>query len=82
MSPDVRTLDSDTFFSGSLGVGLMVLPTNRVGVRLEARTHATLLRSDSDLFCESGPGGGLCAVAVNGDVLWQVEAFAGVVFRF
>lgn len=82
ISPDLPTLDSDTFWSGSVGAGLQVFPTQKVGLRLEIRGHGTLLSSSSDLFCSSGPQGGVCAIAIEGNALWQVEVFAGAVFRF
>lgn len=82
VSPGFDGLDSDTFWSFSIGGGLQVFPTKRVGLRLEARAWGTLISSSSDLFCASGAQGGVCAIAVDGDVLWQFETMAGVVFRF
>ena len=83
---DVKTagFDSDTFFSFSLGPGLQFRPNERLGLRLEVRAFGTLIRSDSALFCVSNPGGGSagCAITVAGEVLWQVQTMAGVVFRF
>lgn len=83
---DVKTAgyDSDTFFSFSIGPGLQIRPNERLGLRLEARLFGSLIRSDSTLFCISNPGGATagCAITVTGDVLWQVQTFAGVVFRF
>ena len=74
--------DSDSFFSFSLGLGLQVRPTDRLGIRLEARGFGTLLDSDTDIFCEFGPNNNICAVRVDGTIMWQVEAIAGIVFRF
>lgn len=74
--------DSDTFFSGSIGAGLMFRPTARVGLRVEARAYGTLTDSDTDLFCLLGGETNVCAVRVDGNVLAQVEVFAGVVLRF
>ena len=74
--------DSDSFFSFSLGLGFQVAPTNRLGLRLEARGFGTLLDSNSDLFCEFGPTNNVCAVRIDGTIMWQVEALAGLVFRF
>jgi hypothetical protein len=74
--------DSDSFFSFSLGLGFRVAPTNRLGLRLEARSYATLLDSNSNLFCEFGPTNNICAVRIDGTLMWQVEALAGIVFRF
>jgi hypothetical protein len=74
--------DSDVFFSGSIGLGLQILPESRVGIRLEARAYGTLTDSDTDLFCSTGPDENICAIRVDGEVLGQFETFAGVVFRF
>ena len=74
--------DSDSFFSFSLGLGFQVAPTNRLGLRLEARGYGTLLDSSSDLFCEFGPSNNICVVRIDGTIMWQVEALAGIVFRF
>ncbi len=81
---DISTpgFDSDAFWSFSLGLGLHVSPTSRLGLRLEARAFGTLLDSDSDLFCEFGPGNNVCAVRIDGTLMWQTEALAGIVFRF
>jgi hypothetical protein len=73
---------SDTFWSGSLGVGFQIRPTSRLGIRLEARGYATLVSSNSSLFCASGPEGGACLVQVDGKILSQFEVLLGVVFRF
>ena len=75
---------SDTFFGFSIGGGLQIAPTSRLGLRLEARAFGTTLSSGSTIFCVSDPGGGQagCAITVEGDILWQVQAMAGVVFRF
>lgn len=73
---------SDSFFSGSIGIGLQMMPNARLGFRLEARAYGTLTDSDTDLFCRTGPDLNICAVRVDGEVLGQVQAFGGVVFRF
>jgi hypothetical protein len=73
---------SDTFFSGSIGVGMLIVPSSRIGLRLEARAHGTLMNSSTDLFCETGPDINACAIRIQGDLLTQIETFAGVVFRF
>jgi len=80
--PGLAGVDSETFFSFSIGTGLQIRPNDRFGIRLEARGYGTLLDSDSDLFCQSGPAGAICAVRVEGAVLWQFQATAGFVFRF
>ena len=82
ISPTLGNLNSDTFWSASIGAGLQVFPTERIGLRFEGRVWGTLLSSSTDLFCSSGSQGGLCAIAVDGDALWQFTALAGVVVRF
>jgi len=74
--------DSDTFFSGSIGIGLQVLPASRIGLRLEVRAIGTLTDSDTDLFCATGPDQNVCAIRVDGEMLGQVETWAGVALRF
>ena len=74
--------NSDTFFSGSIGVGMKFLPTSRVGIRVEARAYGTLVSSSTDLFCSTGPDLNLCAIRLEGRMLSQVETFAGITVRF
>ncbi len=81
---DTEGFGSDTFFSFSIGGGLQIAPSSRLGLRLEARAFGTMLRSGSTIFCLSDPGNGTagCAITVSGDVLWQFQTMAGIVFRF
>ncbi|NCF15373.1 MAG: outer membrane beta-barrel protein [Gammaproteobacteria bacterium] len=81
---DSQGFGSDTFFGFSIGGGIQIAPSSRVGLRLEARAFGTALNSGSTIFCVSNPGGGQagCAITVAGDVLWQLQAMAGIVFRF
>ncbi|MGI9202692.1 MAG: hypothetical protein ACR2Q3_01710 [Woeseiaceae bacterium] len=73
---------NDTFFSGSIGVGVQIMPEAKFGIRLEARAYATLTDSDTDLFCSTGPDLNVCAIRVEGELFNQFETFAGFVFRF
>lgn len=73
---------SDTFFSGSIGIGVQLFPDARLGLRLEGRAYGTLTNSSTDLFCRTGPDENVCAARVDGSVLSQFETFAGLVFRF
>ena len=74
--------DSDTFISGSIGVGVKMQPGERLGFRFEARAHGVLMRDSTKLFCQTGPNLNVCAVEIQGDWLGQIETFAGIVFRF
>jgi hypothetical protein len=80
--PGLSGMNSETFFAFSVGTGLQIRPGHRLGIRLEARGFGSLLDSESDLFCRSDPAGAVCAIHVDGNVLWQFQAFAGLVFRF
>lgn len=74
--------ERDTFFSGSVGLGLLISPTSRVGVRVEARAHGVFVNSKTDLLCRTGPDLNVCFIRVEGDMLSQIETFAGFVVRF
>jgi hypothetical protein len=73
---------SDTFFSGSIGLGLNMFPGKRVALRVEARAYGTLMNSNTSLFCQTGPDSNVCAIRIEGSLLSQLETFAGIVFRF
>jgi hypothetical protein len=75
-------MEAETYFSGSLGGGVQLRADKRIGVRLEARGFASLIDSNSALFCTTGPEANRCALSVSGTALYQVEARAGVVIRF
>ena len=79
---DASSSQSDTFWSGSIGAGLQILPSERLGFRLEIRGYGILMDSDTDLFCRTGPNQNICAVRIDGTLLTQVETLAGIVFRF
>ena len=77
-----RGAESDTFLSGSIGLGLRLAPAARLGLRLEMRYHAVLADKDTDLLCRTGPDANTCAVRVEGRALGQVAFFGGVSLRF
>ncbi len=80
--PQGSGLDSETFFSFSFGGGAKLFADKRIGIRLEGRFFATLIDSDTEIFCRSGADTNFCAVKVDGDLLLQWQAMAGLVFRF
>jgi len=82
ISTDANGSESDTFFSGSIGLGISVVLSSRVGLRLEARAYGTLTDSDTDLFCRTGPDLNVCAVRIEGNLLHQIETFAGISVNF
>jgi opacity protein-like surface antigen len=80
--PGPLTFESENFFSFGIGAGWQLQPTDRLGLRLEGRLLGTFLRSDSALFCETGPDENVCAIVANSEMYWQLQTSLGVVFRF
>lgn len=80
--PDPLAFESENYFSFGLGAGWHFQASDRLGFRLEGRILGTLLRSDSALFCETGPDENICALAADGDFYWQFQTSLGAVFRF
>ncbi len=81
VNPKSTGLESDTFWSFSIGTGLQFFTDRRWGLRLEARGIGTIVDSESSIFCVSA-GGAACSFHLEGTVLWQMQTFAGVTFRF
>jgi hypothetical protein len=73
---------AQTYFSASLGAGVQLAASSRFGIRLEARAFATFVDDSSSIFCSSINGSGSCLIRVEGNLLTQWEARAGLVFRF
>ena len=79
--PNLPGFDAHTYFSMSLGAGWKFRLAEQVGLRFEARGFATLMDSNNRLFCESD-GGGSCLIVIEGRLLTQWEARAGIALRF
>jgi hypothetical protein len=79
VKPDRSGLNSETFFSGNVGIGWMVPIGAHVGLRFEARGYGILLNNKSAVFCGGTTG---CTVAIKGNAVFQGEALAGISARF
>jgi len=79
VKPDRSDLNSETFFSGNVGIGWMLPIGAHVGLRFEARGYGILLNNRSAVFCGGAAG---CTVAIKGNALFQGEALAGISARF
>ena len=77
LNPDRAGLGSETRFSFGFGGGVKYFITKHIGLRLDGRALATVLNSNSAIFCSGG-----CTVRVQGSTLWQFEAGLGVIFAF
>ena len=63
--------DSETYFAFSIGGGWRLFPAERFGLRVEGRFYGTVLDSDSDIFCRTGPENNQCLIQSQSEILWQ-----------
>ena len=70
--------DSEIRFTGSAGGGVKLLPTRRIGVRLDGRVFATIIDGGGRVYACSN---GRCLLSLYADIVWQAEFTAGVVLR-
>lgn len=66
-------------FSFAVGGGGKLFLTDRIGLRAQGRLWFTFLDTDSAWFCTSGGG---CLVNVDGTIMTQAEASAGLILAF
>lgn len=74
LAPKDSDLETENRFSGSLAVGLKVMPSKHVGIRIEGRGYFTDLSNYDEYDC--------CYRDNNNGDLYQVEATGGIVFAF
>lgn len=80
-SPDENGLDDETKLSFSVGTGVRVPITDRIGVRFDARAFITLLETDGDIFCVSSEGS-TCSISAKSDTFVQYAATLGLMIGF
>jgi opacity protein-like surface antigen len=80
-SPDQSGFDDETKLSFSVGGGVRVPITDRIGVRFDARAFITLLDSDGQIFCVSSAGA-TCNISVKSDTFVQYSASLGLMIGF
>ena len=78
MDPKGAGLHAETKFSLSLGGGVKLYLTEHVGIRFDGRWFGTFFNGSGSAFCSSGT----CLINVQGDVLSQFTANAGVILAF
>jgi hypothetical protein len=71
-------VDTEVRFSIDVGGGVKLMPTRRVGVRLETRSYLVFVDGEGSTVCASG----LCATRLHVSVAWQIEFTAGLVVAF
>jgi opacity protein-like surface antigen len=81
LEPD-GNYDSETKFSMSLGGGFRFPLAEHMAIVLGLRGYLTLIDSDTDLFCASGPEDAACLVKSSGSTFFQTEGQLGFSFAF
>src|SRR3954464_129265 len=70
-------LKTELYPSINIGVGYQLPLGETIAMRIEARCYATLVNSQSGVFCSGG-----CVVSIKGDTITQGEALLGLTARF
>ena len=77
ISPD--GIDSESYFSWSLGGGAKIFVNEMIGFRLAARWAITLVDTDNAYYCDWY---GFCYSGTDADYFNQTEFSAGLIFKF
>ncbi|MGH9870324.1 MAG: outer membrane beta-barrel protein [Candidatus Polarisedimenticolia bacterium] len=72
-------IDSESYFSWSLGGGAKIFMNDTIGFRLAARWAITLVDTDNAYYCDWY---GFCYSGTDADYFNQTEFSAGLIFRF
>jgi hypothetical protein len=72
--------DNEVRFTAGAGGGVKLLPTTRVGLRLDGRVFATFLDAQGTAFVCGGLANA-CVVRLHVHVTWQAEFTAALVIR-
>lgn len=75
--PDLPGFSNELRPSLSIAIGYMQPLGERFALRFEARGYATLVNSNSALFCSGG-----CVVSIKGETVTQGEVQLGLSFRY
>lgn len=78
LKPDEEGMNSETKFSGHIGLGARFEVISDLSISLDARLYATVIDSGGSLFC-SDQG---CDIETTGNLWLQGELSAGLVFKF
>jgi hypothetical protein len=71
--------DTEIRFTASAGGGVKLMPTPRIGIRLDGRVFGTFVDAEGRaIACTPG----ICLVGFEADFVWQGEATIGLVIGF
>jgi hypothetical protein len=76
--PGISGFDSDTRFTGGIGLGAKAFFSKNVGLRFEARGFYTVVDAEGGFIC----GGGTCLFSFSGSGLWQGDVGGGLILAF
>jgi opacity protein-like surface antigen len=76
--PGRSGFDSQTKFTGGVGLGLKSFFTPAIGLRLEIKGFYTVVEAEGGTFCANGN----CLFAFSGSGLWQGDLSGGLVIAF
>lgn len=74
-----RAISDEWRFSVVLGLGVKVIPTERVGLRLGGNLYSTFLDSGSSIWCGGGAG---CSFGLFGTGIFQADVQGGLTIFF
>lgn len=74
-NPDAARFDDEWRFSMVLGGGVKIIPSERLGIRLQGHLLGTFLSTGSTIWC----GAGGCSFGLFGSGILQGEVSAGVI---
>jgi len=77
-SPENALLNKETHFSLNIGLASKITLSNSISIRVGSRIYATLLNSDSQIFCHVDN----CAISISSDLWVQSEINAGITVSF
>jgi len=79
--PDGPGYVTEDRFSGSIGGGVKLMISDHIGFRFEGRGFSTVVDDGDDAFCERGDRD-CYRYRYDNEILWQLEARAGLILRF
>lgn len=81
LNPD-GSADNEIRPSMSLAGGIGIPVAERLEIRLELRGYLTFTGGDEKVLCAAESGESSCRLRYRGEILGQVEAMAGLTYRF
>ena len=81
LDPRDRGRESEWGWAGILGVGVKLMPIDRLALRVQARAFGSILNATSSFFCQVSEGG-VCYVSIQGSGLTQGDLSAGLTVTF